>query len=153
MHTWDDERAKFISKRMVNEQVKKFDYNQVYHGKSILISFDTNFRRILKANPDLGFHMSAERMYGNQFGCLYSKFIDVKTKRFIDVMISSLFESGIHPFLENRKYSKRLHVEDDEPFEAFSFYHFKKVIHIYCYILFALPCIFIVEFLVYLYMK
>ena len=153
MKNWNDERAKFIYKLMVNEQVKKFDYNQVYNGKSIVISFDTNFQRILNTNPDLSFHMSADRMFGYQFGFLYSKFIDVQTKRFIDSMISSLFESGIHKFLEDRKYSKRLHIEDGDLFQAFSFDYFKKVIYIYCYILFSLPCIFIIEYLVYLYFK
>ena len=50
---------------------------QVYHGKSVLISLDTTFERIIKFNRHLTFHISADRLFGYQFGFLYSKYIDI----------------------------------------------------------------------------
>ena len=61
-----------------------FDNKQVYHGESIIIYFDTTFEQILKFNRDLSFHMSSDPLFSKQHGFLYSKHIDIETKRTIN---------------------------------------------------------------------
>ena len=129
----DDERFKFIVRKMTDVPLTKFDYTQVYHGKSIIISFDVTFERMLKSNRGLSFHMSADRLYGYQFGFLYSKYIDSKIKIFIDSMMTSLFESGIRNYMEERKGRKWLNIEEDDRPQKIYFSYFKKVILIYLY--------------------
>ena len=118
MLEWEDERAQFIFDKMISEPIYEFDYKQVYHGQSIIISFDYIFEQMLKSNRELSFHMSADRLFSKSFALLYSKYIDSKTKRMIDSMTSSLFESGIYNFMDERKLSKRLDIEEDNTNKA-----------------------------------
>ena len=55
MRKWKDERAQFIYKKMLSVPITKFDYKQVYHGQSIIITFDTTIERMLKFNRDIQF--------------------------------------------------------------------------------------------------
>ena len=87
--------------------------------------------------------MSADRLFGRSYGLLYSKYIDIQTKRFIDAMISSLFESGIYNYREERKSWKRLDIFEDDPPQTISLTYFKKVIFINIY-----TVIFLIFFLV-----
>ena len=105
MKHWHDERAQFIFKKMISVPINSFEYKQVYHGKSIILSFDNRFEIILNANKHLSFHMSADRLFANQYGFMYSKNIDYNTKRVIDSIVSSLFENGIHYHEEQKKLS------------------------------------------------
>ena len=108
MKNLDDERAQFIFRKMASVPITKFDYKQVYHGKSIIISFDNRFELILTANKHLNFHMSSDRLFGNQYGFIYSKNIDINAKQIIDSISNTLFESGIHNQQEQRLLAKPL---------------------------------------------
>ena len=143
--------AELIFPRMMSVPLYKFDYKQVYHGKSVIISFDSTFVRMLKYNEDLNFHMSADRLFGFQYGLLYSKYIDSTTKIFIDSMISSMFESGIYNFVENRKSSRHLDIVEDDPPQTISILYFKKVVIIYAYKVILLLFSLIVEILLFYY--
>ena len=130
---WQNEQARFITTKVTHETLYEFDYEQVYHGKLILISLDSAFERIFKFNRHLTFHMSADRLFGYQYGFLYSKYIDINTKIFIDSIMTSLFESGVYNFMVNRKWFKRLNIEEDDSPRAISITHFKKIVIIYSY--------------------
>ena len=143
--------AKYIFTRMTSAKMTQFDYKPVYHGKSIIISFDSIFEQMLKFNRDLSFHMSADRLFSLSYGIIYSKHIDLKTKRFIDSMMSSFFESGIYNFVEERKDSKHLDIQEDDPPQTISLSYFKKVINIYAYNAIILIFSLIVEILLFLY--
>ena len=143
--------AKYIFTRMTSAKMTQFDYKPVYHGKSIIISFDSTFEQMLKFNRDISFHMSADRLFSLSYGIIYSKHIDSKTKRFIDSMMSSFFESGIYNFVEERKDSKHLDIEEDDPPQTISLSYFKKVINIYAYNAIILIFSLIIEILLFLY--
>ena len=149
MKKWDDERAKFVYPRLTSVPYTKFDYKQVYHGKSIIITFDSTIERMLKYNPDLYFHMSVDRLFGFQYGLIYSKYIDIKTKLFINSITRSLFESGIYNFMRVRKGWKHLELEESDPPQTISISYFKKVMLINIYSVILLILILIVEVLVF----
>ena len=146
---WKNERTQFISPRLISVPLYKFNYEQVYNGESIIISFDNIFQHIMESNRDLSFHMSADRMFGSSNGLLYSKSIDSKAKRFIDSMMSSLFESGIYNHLEKRKFVKRLNIEEKDTPIAISISYFKKIVIIYAYDIVLLLFSLIVEILLF----
>ena len=150
IRNWKGERAQFIFSKMNSVKIYQFDYKQVYHGKSIILSFDSNFERMLKSHRDLSFHMSADRLFGLYYGIIYSKYIDIKTKRFIDSIMTSLFESGIYNFVEERKGSKRLNIVEDDPPQTISLSYFKKIVFIYMYNIIILLIILVVEILLFL---
>ena len=129
----DWQPAESIFPKIISVPITKFDYKQVHNGKSIIISFDSTFENMLKLNRDLNFHMSADRLFGFQYGLLYSKHIDLKTKQFIDSKMSSLFENGIYKFMKEKKRSKRLDIVEDDPPQTISISYFKKVVIIYAY--------------------
>ena len=133
LKNWHDDRAQFILPKMTNTPLAKFDYNRVYHGESILISFDNTFERMLKFNRQLSFHMSADRLFGYQYGFVYSKYIDIKIKIFIDFIMSSLFETGIYHYNEDKKRGKRLKIDEKDPPQTISISYFKKIIITYLY--------------------
>ena len=148
MRGWEDERAKFILPRITSVPFNKFDYKQVYHGKSIVILFDSILGGILRINQHLNFHLSADRLFGRSYALLFSKFIDTKTKILIDSIIFSLFESGIHEFLYYRRNSIKLDVKEDDPEQTISMSYFKNVMIIYIYCSISLIFIFILELIV-----
>ena len=133
LRNWEDERARFIFPKMTSVPISEFDYQQVYHGKSIIISYDDNFEKIIKSHRDLSFHISSDRLFGKQHGFLYSKYIDIETKRSIDTIISSLLENGIHNFVEEKKRSKRLNIEENDPSQSISFTYFKRIMRYYTF--------------------
>ena len=151
MKSWQDERAKFLLPRMATVPIYEFDYKQVYHGKSIIISFDYAFEHMMKSNPDHNFHMSADRLFSLQYGLIYSKYIDSKIKHLIDSIMTSLFESGIYNFNEEKKFSKHLDLEEEETPMAISLSYFKKIIYSYTRLIILLLLSLIAEILHFLY--
>ena len=149
MTQWDDERAKFVLPRITSLPYHEFDYNQVYHGKSIMILYDSIFERMLNFNQDLTFYMSSDRLFAFQYSLLYSKYIDNKTKIFIDSIISSLFESGIYNYIMITKSGKHLDLVEDEPPLTISISYFKRIMIIYIYSVILLILILFIEFLLY----
>ena len=77
MRDWPDERAQYLFHRMTSVRNIKFDYEQVYHGESILIFFDKNLKHILKFNADLSFHISSDRLFSKQ-----TRFLVFETYRY-----------------------------------------------------------------------
>ena len=150
MRDWPDERARFIFPKMVTVPGPKFDYNQVYHGESILIFFDAQFKRIFSLNTELSFHMSSDRLFSKQHGFLYSKHIDIKTKRSIDTIINSLPENGIFDFVEDKKYSKRLEIIEEDPPQTISLSYFKRVVIIYAYNFIVLLFSLVIEIIIFI---
>ena len=145
MKHWDDERAKLIFPRMTSVPISKFDYKQVYYGKSIIITFDAVLQGLVTSNKHLKFHISSDRLFWNQYGFIYSKNIDINTKRVINYIISSVFESGIHSHIEERELSKRLDIRENENTISISFSYFKKIIVIHTYLVILLILILIFE--------
>ena len=47
--------------------------------------------------------------------------------------MSSLFESGIYNFMIDRRWAKRLYIEEDDSPETISITYFNKIIIIYSY--------------------
>ena len=151
MRDWPDERGQFIFHKMTSVKYINFDYKQVYHGESILIFFDKNLKQILKLNPDLSFHISSDRLFSKQQGFLYSKHIDIETKRYIDTIISSLVENGIYKFVIDRTSSNRLDILEDDPPQTISMPYFKRVIIFNIYIVIVLIFTLNVEILLFIY--
>ena len=138
---------------MKNVPFYSFSYEKVYHGKTIIVSFDRPFEVIIKANKDLSFHISSDRMVGMQYALMYSKYIDSKIKRFIDSRMSCLFESGIYNFKENAKMARHLDIEEeegDQP-QTISISYFIKLLIIFSYAIIILIFILIIEILITVY--
>ena len=128
MQDWEDERAQFIFDKMISVPFYEFDYKQVYNGESIIISFDYSFEQMLRSNRGLSFHMSADRLFHRSHALLYSKYIERKTKRFIDSIMTSLFESGIYNFKEEKKISKHQEIKEEEKYKSISLSYFRRTI-------------------------
>ena len=155
LRDWQDERVQFIFKRMKHEPFFSFSYEKVYHGKTIIISFDKPFDLIMNANKDLSFQISSDRLVGMQYAIMYSKHIDIEIKRFIDSRMSCLFESGIYNFKEDAKMTRHLDIEEeegDQP-QSISISYFIKLLIIFSYAILILIFILLIEFLIFFYDK
>ena len=95
MRDWPDKRGQFIFHKMTNVKYINFDYKEVYDGESIIIFFDKNFKRILKLNPDLNFHISSDRLFSKQQGFFYSKHIDIEMVGFFLIILSGKVFIGL----------------------------------------------------------
>ena len=103
---WQNQETEIIKKRLMNVPVHKFNYEDVFNGKTLIIGHEVIFNIIINVNPELNFHISNDRQYGLQFGLLYSKSIDKDLKQLIDAVCMALFESGLQKAY--RPPSKRL---------------------------------------------
>ena len=149
MKKWEDEKGKFLFNRMTSVPDFNNLYKQVYHGKYFIISYDTTFEHIVANNPGLYFHMSADRLFSKSHGMLYSKNIDIKIKRLIDSIMSSMLESGIYKHNHDKQFSRHLNIEEDDPSQTISLSYFKKIVILYSYKVILLLFILIIEFLVF----
>ena len=95
--------------------------------------------------------MSDDRLFHRSYGLSYSKYIDSKTKRIIDSIMISLFESGIYDYFEQRNFAKRLDIEEDNTTEAISLSFFKKMMYSAIYIISLILICLIIEILLSLY--
>lgn len=144
---WNDNRAKFLLGKLKHIPVTRFDYKQVYRGKTIIICFDTTFENIIKDNPHLKFHLSSERLFGNKYGVTYTKSIHPSIKSVIDITFRALFESGIHNYNDERQFSKILYfVEEDLP-TVIKLSYFGNIISFYIYQDIGLILVLLVEIL------
>ncbi len=103
----------------MNVPVHKFNYEDVYNGKTLIIGHEVIFNIIINVNPELNFHISNNRQYGLQFGLLYSKSIDKDLQYRLDLASMAIFESGIaeESIFETRNHNKRINIRENDTFE------------------------------------
>ena len=107
------QKAEIIKSRLVDSRSSKFNYEQVYNGKSIIIAHDIAFQRMMIINPELKFRISSDRHFGSQAGLFYSKSIDINLKYKVDSVCHAIFESGmLNSFRELRRRTIRLKFND-----------------------------------------
>ena len=111
LDNWQGNKFETIKKIIENVPINKFNYEEVYNGKFILIGHDNIFQRIMNVNPELKFHISSDRHYGSQVGLFYSKSIDKELRDKVDFVCRALFESGLqNSYIEARQRSPRIKV-------------------------------------------
>ena len=111
LEEWPGYNFETIKKTIENVPMNKFNYEQVYNGKSILIGHDNVFERMMNFNPELKFHISKDRHYGSQVGLFYSKSIDQDLRYKVDFVCQAIFESGLqNSYMALRQRSNRIKV-------------------------------------------
>ena len=110
---WPGEQGHLIRKKLSSVPIHKYNYSEVYNGKTMIIGHDVTFHNMMNVNSHLKFHISRDRHYGTQLGLLYSKSINKDLKYKLDSICMSLFESGmLNSYQELRKSVKMLNIVD-----------------------------------------
>ena len=91
-----DKNFQTVFSRMID--ITSFEFNDIYQGRRIVISFGRYFRILIKYNKHLGFHLSRNQYFESSNVLLYSKTIDHRVKRRIDSAIDRVYESGLQDF-------------------------------------------------------
>lgn len=73
-------------------------FEQILAGSRIQIITTFALEEFLEANPSYPFYVGSERYFGNYFAIAYSKMIPAESKKQIDGLIYSIFESGLYRF-------------------------------------------------------
>ena len=92
---WQGEHSDMIRKKLSSVPQHKYDYSDVYNGKTFIIGHDITFHEMINVNSHLKFHISRDRHYGSQLVISYSKSIDKDLKNKLDLICMSLFESAM----------------------------------------------------------
>ena len=95
LEQWPGRNFETIKETIENVPMNKFNYEEVYNGKSILIGHDIIFQWIMNFNPELKLHISSDRHYGSQVGLFYSKSINKDVRYKVDFICRAIFESGM----------------------------------------------------------
>ena len=102
MKTWKVDQVQILFRKMQAVFASDFDYQRVYRGKTIIISLDNILARIVNGYPSLKFHLSNDRHFGSQFALIYSKHLNIDSKKIIDSKIRSVVESGLNAYWKTK---------------------------------------------------
>ena len=146
--SWPDDQVQILFNRMHHVPLLEFDYEQVYHGKSIIIFYDDIIGQTVNKYPYLKFHISNDRYFGSQYGLIYLKHLDRDIKRIIDSKIQSVVETGLNSHWQAKTYSKRLNFFDFDPsHQSISMTDFKKILMLFLCVNILMIIILFVEYL------
>ena len=146
MEEWLDKQVQSLFRKIKSVPVEDFDFEQVYRGKSIIISFDDALEVLLNENPNLKFHMSSDRHFITQYGFIYSKHLKPEIKQTIDRTMRSVYETGLNIHWILKGYSKWLNISDnDDTNPSISMKYFKRLLIIFPYIYISIIIFFFTE--------
>ena len=93
--------------------VMNFNYDDIYHGRTVAIQFDIILESVMNANKHIGFHLSRDQYFGTALCIYYSKGIDKKAKEKIDSVIYSIYETGINDIYSALTFQSKVRVKQD----------------------------------------
>ena len=106
--------TKFIFSKMSPATFDTFNFEEVYHGRRIVIFHSQYLEYTIKVNPHLGLHLSRDQYYGSSMVNLYSKTFDKNLKERIDAIMNWLNESGLYDLWTFNKFTDKINITEKE---------------------------------------